>query len=475
MDDVRGARFSFINWIKTSITLKMMMIGGLVLLLLVPSAMIRSLIMERKVRQSEVIGEINGKWGLSQTIAGPVLAIKYYEYFKNDKNEVNRVVKEACFLPNDLSIEGTILPEVRYRGIYKSVLYSASVKMTGSFSTPDFSRLGVAQGDVLWNEAYLSFGISDLRGVRDSIPVRWNGRSGQAESGIHSTGIFASGVNTCLGGETPWKPDEVKPFSVTLNLNGSSDLLFIPVGKKTVARLKSSWSTPSFIGGFLPFERDVSADGFTAKWKVLDLNRSIPQEWTSANAPGLIQPKTTLQSWEKEPDDNFAVFGVSLLQPVDHYKKVERSVKYAVLFISLSFLTFLIIELVRKDRLHPMQYLLIGFAISLFYLLLLSLSEQLRFGLAYAISAGAVISMIAVYTHATLKSLRISLLIGTLLTALYAYLYVLLQLEDYALLMGSVGLFVILGTVMYTTRRIDWSGHVAACPDPKSDRPSTLR
>jgi len=239
-------------------------------------------------------------------------------------------------------------------------------------------------------------------------------------------------------------------FRIRLDLNGSAGLLFSPVGKETIAELKSDWTNPSFMGDFLPEERSVDGAGFSAKWKVLHLNRNFPQAWTgSQNLVGQT------------------LFGVNLLLAVDEYQKTMRTAKYAIMFIALTFLTFFMIELLSRHTIHPIQYLLIGFALLVFYTLLLSISEYLIFAQAYWIASIAIIAMITLYARSVLANNLQTLVISGVLMLLYGYLFIILQLQDYALLMGSIGLFAVLAIVMYLTRKIDWFGIMDATNQQK--------
>ena len=257
--------------------------------------------------------------------------------------------------------------------------------------------------------------------------------------GVEAPGVLASGVSVRLpagavrGGELP--------FHLVLDVNGSDRIGFVPVGEVTQVKLASSWRSPSFDGAFLPAEREVGEQGFIARWKVLHLNRNYPQAWTG------VEQKLAESA-----------FGVRLFTAADVYQQSTRSAKYAALFITLTFTTFFFAEVLRRRRLHAVQYLLIGFALIIFYSLLIALSEHMRFGLAYLASTAAVVGLVTLYAFWSFGSARLAALVGGLLAILYGYLYILLRLEDYSLLMGSVGLFAALAAVMYVTRRIDWHG-----------------
>jgi inner membrane protein len=414
------------NWMRNSITLKLFVIGILVLILLIPAKMAESLIFERSQNQSAVVNEVIQKWGLSQVITGPILTIPY-KY--NDKTAY------AYFLPEKLDINGKVEPEIRNRGIYKVILYNAKLNMTGSFAMPDFSALSVDQ--ILWDEAFLTIGIPDMRGIRKNIEIMWDNKNYPGNPGVTNKQIIESGINTRVDIE---KDSKMHQFAFALDLNGSEKIDFVPLGKETHVFLQSGWGSPSFEGAFLPEKREVTQTGFKAEWNILHLNRNYPQQWTSFDVHD-IRP---------------SAFGVGLVMPVDHYQKSTRAAKYAIMFLFLTFLIFFINEVMNKSRIHPLQYLLIGLALVIFYILLISLSEYVNFNIAYAIASLAIIILITSYALGILGKRKAGWLIGLFLTCLYGFLFVLLQLEDYSLLLGSLGLFVILAIVMRVSRQIDW-------------------
>jgi inner membrane protein len=228
-------------------------------------------------------------------------------------------------------------------------------------------------------------------------------------------------------------------FSFSVELNGSQSLSFIPLGKQTDVQLTSTWSNPSFSGAFLPASRDINEKGFNASWKVLNLNRNFPQQWIG-----------------NEYIVSESSFGVDFLLPVDHYQKNTRSAKYAIMFIGLTFVAFLLFELISKRKIHPVQYLLVGGALCVFYTLLVSFSEHIGFFWAYTISSVATIALISLYFNSIIGSARSTSLLSLMLVGLYLFLFTILQLQDYALLMGSIGLFAVISVVMYVSRRVDW-------------------
>jgi inner membrane protein len=425
--------------IRGSVTFKLFVIGFLVLVLLIPTVMVQDLIRERQGRKAEAVKEISEKWGAQQVVTGPMLTIPFRRAFTRQDGTRGYDTRYAHFLPKRLDVDGTLTPEIRYRGIYRAVLYNAKLGLRGRFTRPDFAVLDVNEKDVLWDRAFVALGVNDMTGIRDAITVASGDARFAMNPGIETQEVLASGVSTRLTAGLA-RSREI-PFELVLDLNGSERIRFTPVGEVTQARLSSPWKSPSFDGAFLPAEREVGADGFSAQWKVLHLNRNFPQAWIGA--------RTKIED---------SAFGVRLFVAADVYQQSTRTAKYAVLFIVLTFTIFFFSEIINRKRLHPIQYLLTGFALTIFYSLLIALSEHIRFGLSYLIAAAAVVGLITAYGHWALANPRLTALIGGLLAILYGYLYIILQLEDYALLMGSIGLFVALTAVMYVTRTIDWYG-----------------
>lgn len=427
---------------RHSATLKGAIIFLLVILLLIPATMVERLIYERQDRQNEAYAEVSGKWGGVQTISGPVLVLPYDEIQRNNKGEeTSHQRKYACFLPDELNIKSEIAPEKRTRGIFEVVLYGGAVRLEGVFNSVQPEKVIPSDTRIYWNKAVLAIGISDLRGLKDQVLLRWNDQTNVSEPGIPVPGLSHSGIHVPLD-LTPANessPDKYR-FQVDVTMKGSGALYFTPLGKVTQVQLASAWPDPSFTGAFLPDEKNVSPQGFKATWKVLNLNRNYPQQWISG----------------REINFQESAFGVSFLLPVDNYHKSTRSVKYAVLFIGLTFLCMFFIEMRQSRRVHPFQYALIGLALVVFYTLLVSISEQTSFNTAYLIAAVMTILLTGLYARALFESGKMGLLVGGTLAVLYGFLFVTLQLQDYALLFGSLGLFVILAVVMFFSRRINW-------------------
>lgn len=421
------------RWFKNSISIKFLIIGFLILLLLIPMSMVQGLIREREQTKYSAIAEVQQKWGGQQELTGPVLTIPYYVY-SNDGDNLVKSTYYAHFLPEDIDVNGELFPQNRNRGIYDITVYNSQVQVKGRFKTPDFSTLGVPLANVEWSQASLNLGISDMRGIKENIQLDWNNTSLDFEPGVESEGVISSGVSSKVDFSDSTSE---YAFSFDLNLNGSRSLYFIPVGKQTKVKLTSDWPDPKFDGAFLPDPMEVK-DGFNAEWKILHVNRNFPQQW---KGPRNLQT---------------SAFGVQLLTGVSQYQKSTRSAKYAILIIVLTFLTYFFTEILHKKKIHPVQYLLVGIALCVFYTLLISISEHLGFTKAYIIASVATVSMVSLYTASIVKKLTVTIFNTATLAALYFFVFILLQEQDYALLMGSVGLFLTLGLVMYFSKRIIW-------------------
>ncbi len=424
------------NYIRRSITLKILSVGFLILLLLIPAGMIKGLIRERQSRRDSVVTEISNKWGDSQTITGPFITVPFRTFFKDNQGKTQSNLNYLHLLPETLDVKGVMNPEVRYRSLFEAVLYNVKLTFQGNFKVPPTSQLNIDPKNILWGKACLSLGISDMRGIQDTIEIKFNDGAFQANPGLKTTDLAEAGVSTLVG---PLAPNGLNSFSFDLDLNGSEQLSLIPVAESNTVKISSSWPSPSFNGAFLPADREVTKDGFSAQWKVLHLNRNYPQFWEGSHY--------------KVPP---SAFGLKLILTADIYQKSTRLAKYSIMFLMFTFAAFFFSEIINKRRVHPIQYILVGMAVLIFYTLVLSLSEHLRFNFAYILSALAVTCIISGYAKAIVPNSRFALTIFGLLTILYSYLFIVLQLEDYALIMGSVGLLIILAIVMYLTRKIDW-------------------
>jgi inner membrane protein len=452
----------FNNWVKSSVMLKLITIGFLILLLLIPSTMLQNLVSERQSTRDNAVQEITSKWGGNQTIGGAVITIPYSIIQEDDKGKKSTVIAYAHFLPENLNVTGTLTPEKRYRGIYVVMLYNAQLRIQGFFKKPNVELLKIPKERFMFSEAFISFGLTDMKGIKEAILLKVNGKDLEMNPGIESNDLFSSGVSSPINLE-----DETIKFDARINLNGSKRIDFLPFGKTTEVTIESPWGTPSFVGASLPDERQVTDKGFKAVWNELHLNRNYPQQGTgrfigiSADYSENADQNRAVVSYPLGNTVNTtgeleSSFGVKLLLPVDEYQKTMRSTKYNLLFIIITFISFFFVEILNKKRLHPIQYLLVGFAICLFYVLLLAISEHLSFNWAYLIGCITILTLITFYTQSVFKNSRITLIFNGILTILYGFFYSLLQLEDYSLLLGSIGLLIILAVVMYLTRNIDW-------------------
>jgi len=431
----------------TVLILKLFVIGVLGLALWVPTAIIGGLVRERSNRRDEVVREVSSTWGQGQVIEGPVLSIPFQVWEESDSGSRKRRVAWIHQLPDRLDTVGRLEPEIRYRSIYEVVLYLGFLRLEGSFPPLDVEEWEVDPEDVLWERAVLTFAVSDLKGLREVPELSVNGESRLFTPGT-GMGPFGDG----LGAGMPLEPlvDGAElpqvTFEIDVEFAGSESLRFLPTAGQTNVELTAPWPDPSFDGSFLPLSRTVSADGFEAEWRTLALHREVPQRWSTLNQSASDYAGAL----------HNASFGIELLSPVDAYRRTMRSVKYSVLFSLLTFLGFFAVEVGGRSTIHPAQYVIIGFALCLFYTLLLSLSELCTFNLAYLLASAVIVVLVSAYIHGIVRRRSLSLLCTGVLTVVYGSLFVMLQLEELALLMGTALLVVLCGVVMFLTRRLTW-------------------
>lgn len=425
-------------WQRNKLVIKSFFIGFLVLALLIPTFLIMYLVNERKERKQEVTKEISNKWSASQTITGPFLIVPYTEVESNVQ-----VKKYLYILPEVLDINGNIEPEIRYRSIYKVPVYTTKpLLLKGKFSKNSLNAVNVNTALIRWNESRLCIGITDLKGLKEQV-IKWNGQPLAMEAGMPESSIAEQGINTLLPLDSSFLTGEYD-FSVQLNLQGSEELSFTPMGSSTSVHLASKWNNPAFDGRYLPDTEKVNKNSFEADWKISQFNRDFPK--TFANSSNM---KYSVAA---------SAFGVVLLSPFDAYAQTMRSLKYAILIIALTFFAYFFTEIFQRRPVHPLQYILIGMALVVFYTLLLSLSEYILFPTAYLTAASATIILLGWYTYSIFKKGSTTFIFALLLSALYTFIYVLIQMQDNALLFGSIGLFILLALAMYLSRKIDWNG-----------------
>ena len=429
---------TFKNWIQNSIAVKLFVILFVMILLMIPKSMIRDLIFERQRLSDEVSIEVSQKWGGSQTVTGPILKIPFEKSFFTDKDKETPVITNhyAYFLPEKLEFDSKVNVNTdRGRSIYKAMVYKSEIGMNGHFKI-DLEKLNLTNDQMLWDEAKVILGISDLKGISNAVGFQLDGQKIALDPGIPNSKILSSGLN---GNVVMDEAITDISFEGNVELQGSRQLYFAPLGKYTTTNMRSAWPSPSFDGYFVPATHNITEQGFTSNWEVYALSRNITQQFIDSNE--------NISSYN---------YGVQFVDPVNLYSKSHRTSKYALLLISLTFLTFLFFEVLQKKHMHPIQYVLVGLALTVFYVLLLSLSEHIGFNRSYMIASGATIGLIALYTSSIFKSWKLTGALSLLLLAIFSFVFVILQLESYALLAGSIGLFVILAIVMLSTRKLNW-------------------
>lgn len=430
---------------------KLGMIGLLILLLLIPLMMINGLIQDRQNRRNEVLHDIARSSSYSQQLSGPLLIVPYRKFTKVWKPNAESPVRyqetveergRLYFLPEQFQLDGDVQTEVRSRGIYEARLYHADNKVCGHFVLPRHFGLGDEFANYQFDQPFLAVGISDVRGIENSLKLTLNDQEKDFVPGT-DVPLLGEGVSAALPMETGVDEKRLN-FAFNIRLQGTGQFQVTPVGKSSVVNLVANWPHPSFIGNYLPTSRGISETGFSANWQTTFFSTNL-QETLNACAANQVCKEFKARS-----------FGVSFISPVDQYLKADRSIKYALLFIALTFAGFLLFEVLKGLAVHPIQYALVGASLALFYLLLLSLSEHIGFDLAYLLSASACVSLITFYVCHVLRSVTHGLSFGVGLGSLYALLYGLLGAEDYALLMGTLLLFGLLAVVMVLTRELDW-------------------
>ncbi|MEP6604311.1 MAG: cell envelope integrity protein CreD [Spartobacteria bacterium] len=440
---------------RHSTIIKLLGVGALVLVLLIPLELITGVLGDRLSRRNEAVADITSSWGKEQNVIGPVLGIPFQYKFKAvketpgpdgklERREVEETaIGNAYFLPQSLKIDGDVQTQTLHRGIYDAAVFRAQVTLSGKFSPPDFGPLKIDLKDVQWKDAFVTIAVNDLRGTREGLVLDWGGTKRNMLPGSQVPS-YTTGATASLGGDKPIA-NEVT-FSIPLDFNGSDGIFFAPFGVQNEATLKSNWPDPAFRGSFLPAERSVRSDGFDATWKVSYYGRDYPQQWTNRGGNERFNVLSVTNSR----------FGANFLSVLDAYRYIERSIKYGVLFLVLVFTTFFLFEVTARQKIHPFQYLMVGAALCLFYLLLLSVSEFIGFGWAYLIAAVASTILITWYCRFFLGGGVRTLMIGAGLAGVYTFLYITLRQQDYALLMGAIALFIVLAIVMYVTRKVDW-------------------
>jgi inner membrane protein len=406
--------------------IKLLGVGLLVLVLLIPLLMITGVLNDRLMRRNEAVADITSSWGKEQNVIGPVLGIPFQYKFKAvketpgpdgklERREVEETaIGNAYFMPQALKIDGDVQTQTLHRGIYDAAVFRAQVTLSGKFAPPDFGPLKIDMKDVQWKDAFVTIAVNDLRGTREGLVLDWGGTKRSMLPGSQVPG-YTTGATASLGGDKPIA-NEVT-FSIPLDFNGSDGIFFAPFGVQNEAKLTSNWPDPAFRGSFLPAERLVRSDGFNATWKVSYYGRDYPQQWTSRGGNERFNVLSVTNSR----------FGANFLSVLDAYRYIERSIKYGVLFLVLVFTTFFLFEVTARQKIHPFQYLMVGAALCLFYLLLLSVSEFIGFGWAYLIATVASTILITWYCRFFLGGGVRTLMIRAGLAGVYTFLYITLR------------------------------------------------
>lgn len=428
----------------SSVNLRLMILGVMVILFIIPLSMVGSLIEERNQSRMDAVSEVGEKWSQSQTLLGPILVIPYNIRIpksgaSQSKEKWDYVTEYAYFLPEELTYQVDLVTEQRKRGIYQIPLYTCKMNAKGKFSQLRSSDFPQDTTYIYWDDARLIVSVSDLKGLGGDLKLNWKGKEKTFSPGTKSS-YFPSGMSLPV---PLVESDESLQFAMNVSLKGSESFSIIPIGKKTMVMMDSNWKDPSFNGNLLPVDREVHETGFRSVWETSYFSRSYPQ---------------VIHSLDESIVNSIynSAFGVSLFIPVDHYLKLERSIKYGLLFIVTSFTLFFLMEVFGGIVLHPIQYVLIGCAMIIFYVLNLSLSEHIGYLGAYMISSIAVTTLIGYYAMNVLQNRKKGIITGIYYMFLYAFLYIILASEDQALLLGSITLFVILSMVMHFTRKINW-------------------
>jgi len=452
---------------QKTLLIKALIVVALMLLIGLPLLMIQETIKERMQFRQAAVDSIAADSVREQTIIGPILVIPYVEQYdervdiaadKDQKSsvpartEVRRRVMQRRLLvyPDKLQQNGTIETDRRYRGIHQVLVYSGQHAFKGDFTVPSLAQLPrkVPEARITPGAPFIALSIEDVRGIRNIPAIDWGGRRIEFEQG---TGLFAfrSGLHAPLGAMPLAAPQQVA-FSFDLGLDGIERQHFVPVAKSSQISIRSNWPHPQFGGRFLPSpkNRRIDASGFNVAWNISSLASNAQTQLSGIEAEFKVPDSAPLTQVDR--------FSVGFIEPVNVYSQSDRATKYGLLFVALTFAAFLIFEILKSLPIHPVQYLLVGLALVLFFLLLVGLAEHIAFWMAYLIASGACIVLTGFYLTCVLGSAGRAIGFGVALTLLYGALYGLLNSESNALVLGSILLFAVLAAVMVVTRKVDW-------------------
>ncbi len=430
---------------SSQFTLKLLFIGMLALVLLIPRYFISRLIDERVSLQESVLQETSDSWAGDQCIAGPFIKYTICKteaieevVNKKSKTTIRKSYTDYFLAPQVLRYDANILPNEKSRGIYKITTYNADIKAEGHFDLTEIKKKLNTDEQILTDIKFV-FALSDIKGVGSNFSLKLADSIVPIEVGLSDLKINLSNHSNADGiyGELALnKLTDIIPFEMQLPLRGTQTLSFIPSGKTTTTHAQSSWKDPKFYGSFITSSNRVDDNGFDAQWEVSFLNRDLPHYWNSTNFY----------------DAKDKAYGVDLITQADHYQKNTRSSKYMFLVIILIFTIFFLFELLSSSNVHIFYYLLVGFCIAIFYVLLLSFSEHVGYNYAYLIAATAVSILLTFFSKSVLNSGKKAALLLSLITSIFIFIFVIIQLTQYSLLVGSIGLFIVLAAVMLLTR-----------------------
>ena len=454
---------------QKTLFVKALMVFGLMLVIGLPLLMIQETIKERMEFRQEAVDSIAADSVREQTIIGPILVIPYTEQYEervevgkgDDKTQaesapartelLRRTVQRRLLVyPNLLLQVGTIETDRRYRGIHQVLVYSGQHAFKGDFTVPSLDQLPRKTPDarIAVGQPFIALSIEDVRGIHNIPKIDWGGRQIEFEQG---TDLFAfrSGLHAPLGAMALAQTQEVK-FSFDLGLDGIERQHFVPVAKNSQISIKSNWPHPQFGGRFLPSPkyRQINADGFQTEWNISSLASNAQTQLSTIEGEFKVLDSAPLGRVDR--------FSVGFIEPVNVYSQSDRATKYGLLFVALTFAAFFIFEILKSLPIHPVQYLLVGLSLVIFFLLLVGLAEHIAFLAAYLIASAACIVLTSFYLTYVLRSTGRAIGFGVALMVLYGALYGLLNSENNALVMGSILLFAVLAAIMVVTRKVDW-------------------
>ncbi len=448
-----------INEVTKTLGFKIIIIVVLGLLLLIPMTFINSVVKDRIRYQNEAISSIIEPVGDSANIQGVVIAIPYLEKFiDSDTKEIGYTRKYIFYMPNEYNVTGDVEVTSLSRGIFKAPIFNSKLNITGRFDKYNAEIYNLDENNtiILYDEAMIILGIGNKKNLMKlpNILVNQNEELKYYEKNINinlnmfnNKFLYTVSRDSILNGFD---------FNITMDIQGGNSLIITPLASENTFKISSKWKDPSFTGGFLPTKREVNNNGFNAEWNIASFNTSFTKYWTSDENSNRLNNIDNNQYYTSNQESNNVLISFLLLN--DNYQKTSRSVKYAILFIFIPFFVLFLCEVLSKKRIHPVQYILIGIANAIFYLLLLAISEHINFNISYFISALMVTALTSIYIGYIIKSPKYTISMAIVEALIYIFLFGILQLTDYALLMGTLGLFAVIALAMYFTRNVDWYG-----------------